>query len=158
MGGGAFGTGMQRAAMHAEEDEERGALVPPEVTLDQFMVSHGLEVYQSNFALSCGTISCLGAGTDESEPRRAPPVADALRRTRFPASYQAHVYYVSQAKFQSEDDASFDDLAVKMREAHRRKYWWVYEHPMIEGGKEALYLLQNGEMMSEEDRKKRDEV
>lgn len=39
MGGGAFGTGMQRAAMHAEEDEERGALVPPEVTLDQFMVS-----------------------------------------------------------------------------------------------------------------------
>lgn len=65
---------------------------------------------------------------------------------------------VSQAKFQSEDDASFDDLAVKMREAHRRKYWWVYEHPMIEGGKEALYLLQNGEMMSEEDRKKRDEV
>lgn len=65
---------------------------------------------------------------------------------------------VSQAKFQSEDDASFEDLAVKMREAHRRKYWWVYEHPMIESGKEALYLLQNGEMMSEEDRKKRDEV
>lgn len=64
----------------------------------------------------------------------------------------------SQAQYRSEDDASFEELAVKMREAHRRKYWWVYEHPAIESGKEALYLLTSGEVMTEEQRKARDEV
>lgn len=58
------------------------------------------------------------------------------------------------ARFQSEDDASFDVLADKMREAHRRKYWWVYEHPAIEAGREKLYLLPNGEFMSEEEHRK----
>jgi hypothetical protein len=63
-----------------------------------------------------------------------------------------------QSRFQSEDDASFDALAVKMREAHRRRYWWVYEHPSIEAGREKLYLLPSGEFMTEEQRTKRDEV
>lgn len=59
------------------------------------------------------------------------------------------------ARFQSEDDAAFDALAEKMRAAHRRKYWWVYEPPgghLIEAGKEKLYLLPSGEFMSAEAR------
>lgn len=59
------------------------------------------------------------------------------------------------ARFQSEDDAAFDTLAEKMRAAHRRKYWWVYEppgHQAIEAGKEKLYLLPSGEFMSAEAR------
>lgn len=59
------------------------------------------------------------------------------------------------ARFQSEDDAAFDTLAEKMRAAHRRKYWWVYEPPghlAIEAGKEKLYLLPSGEFMSAEAR------
>jgi hypothetical protein len=61
------------------------------------------------------------------------------------------------ARFQSEDDAAFDVLAEKMRAAHRRKYWWVYEPPAhlaIEAGKEKLYLLPSGEFMSAEARAK----
>jgi len=60
--------------------------------------------------------------------------------------------------YQSEDDASFGDLAEKMREAHRRKYWWVYEHPALEAGKEKLYLLTDGSFMTEEQRKFRDKA
>lgn len=59
------------------------------------------------------------------------------------------------ARFQSEDDASFDVLAEKMREAHKRKYWWVYsKHAAIEAGKEKLYLLPSGEFMTEEQQRK----
>ena len=58
------------------------------------------------------------------------------------------------ARFQSEDDAAFDVLAERMRDAHRRKYWWIYQHPHLEAGKEKLYLLPNGEMMMEEQHKK----
>lgn len=58
------------------------------------------------------------------------------------------------ARFHSEDDAAFDDLAERMREAHRRKYWWVYAHPQLETGKEELYLLPNGEMMTEEEQRR----
>ena len=58
------------------------------------------------------------------------------------------------ARFQSEDDAAFDVLAERMRDAHRRKYWWVYQHPQLEAGKEKLYLLPNGEMMTEEQHQK----
>eukprot|EP00624_Nannochloropsis_granulata_P001139 evm.model.NODE_15301_length_14779_cov_26.990324.1 len=58
------------------------------------------------------------------------------------------------AMFQSEDDAAFDVLAERMREAHRRKYWWIYSHSQLEAGKEKLYLLPNGEMMTEEQRRK----
>lgn len=56
------------------------------------------------------------------------------------------------ARFQSEDDAAFDVLAERMREAHKRKYWWVYDRPAIEAGKEKLYLLPDGSFMSEEAR------
>ena len=63
-----------------------------------------------------------------------------------------------QARYQSEDDASFDVLAEKMRDAHKRKYWWVYTHPAIESGKEKLYLLGNGEFMTQEQRLKHIEV
>ena len=87
------------------------------------------------------------AAAEEEEAAAAAAAAGAL-----PLSLDQFL-----ARFQSEDDAAFDVLAEKMRAAHRRKYWWVYQPPAhlaIEAGKEKLYLLPSGEFMSAEARAK----
>lgn len=46
-----------------------------------------------------------------------------------------------------------------MREQHKQRYWWVYSnHPMIEAGKAPLYIKADGSLMTEEERRLRDEV